>query len=99
MRHAERTLKEFRMTEKTSALSSGTNCYIFEVDAAASKEQIAHAVREVFGVEPTSVRTMMHKGKAKRSRFTKGGRVVAYRKPHLRKAIVTLKAGEKIEVL
>lgn len=93
------TLKTFRMTEKANLLSAGSNCYVFEVDASASKNQVAAALRETFGVNPVSIRTLRQKGKLKRNRSSKRGRVVTFRKALVRKAFVTLKSGEKIEVL
>ncbi|MDR1435769.1 MAG: 50S ribosomal protein L23 [Puniceicoccales bacterium] len=99
MERAKNVLKTFRLTEKTSLLSSAFNCYTFEVDLAASKRQIAAAVRDVFGVRPLSVRTILQKGKLKRHRSVGEKRPMPIRRPNFRKAFVTLVAGDKIEVL
>jgi large subunit ribosomal protein L23 len=99
MKDTQKILKAFRMTEKTNLLSSDGNCYVFEVDVAASKQQIAAAVRDTFGVRPVSVRTLLQKGKLKRHRSSARGGTVILRKQLLRKAFVSLRSGEKIEVL
>jgi large subunit ribosomal protein L23 len=67
------------------------NRYTFEVDKGASKPQIADAVAEVFGVTVTRVNTMNMPGKARRVRAAKG-MTRAWKK-----AVVTLKEGDKIE--
>lgn len=67
------------------------NRYTFEVDKRATKPQIATAVAEVFNVTVMSVNTMNVTGKPRRVRAAKG---------HTRswkKAVVTLKEGDRIE--
>ncbi len=82
------------VTEKMTALQEKRQ-YAFEVDPGANKIEIAQAVEKKFQVTVTNVRTMVHKGKAK-SQLTRYGRF-AGRTPHWKKAIVTLKEGDKIE--
>ncbi len=67
------------------------NRYTFEVDKHCSKPQIADAVAEVFKVTVTRVNTMNVSGKTRRLR-TSQGVTRAWKK-----AIVTLKEGDKIE--
>jgi large subunit ribosomal protein L23 len=67
------------------------NRYTFEVDTHASKPQIADAVAEVFNVTVTRVNTMRVPGKTRRLR----GSVGVTRS--WKKAVVTLKEGDKIE--
>jgi large subunit ribosomal protein L23 len=69
--------------------------YAFEVDRNANKIDIARAVEKKFNVTVTSVRTLRHKGKAK-SQLTRRGRF-AGRTAAWKKAVVSLKTGDKIE--
>jgi len=84
-------LKRPLITEKATLLKSTANSVSFEVDRRAKKKQIQEAVEKLFKVKVTDVRTMNVSGKVKRR-----GRTVGLR-PGWKKAIVTLKAGEKIE--
>lgn len=79
------------ITEKTTVLT-GLDKYVFEVDLRANKNQIKEAVQLAFSVRVAEVNTMKMKGKAKRF-----GRKVTNR-PDWKKAIVTLVAGDKIEM-
>ena len=67
------------------------NRYTFEVDKRASKPEIADAVAEVFGVTVTKVNTMRVPGKTRRLRASQGVT------RSWKKAVVTLKQGDKIE--
>jgi large subunit ribosomal protein L23 len=73
-------------------LNEKHNKYVFEVDTRANKIQIKQAVEEVFKVGVTKVRTMRIRGKAKRVRLQVG------RTPEWKKAIVTLKQGDRIDL-
>ena len=68
------------------------NRYTFEVDKRARKPEIASAVEEIFKVTVVNVNTMNVPGKGRRVRFAKG------MTPSWKKAIVTLKEGDKIAV-
>jgi large subunit ribosomal protein L23 len=68
------------------------NKYLFLVDKSANKLQIKKAVEEIYKVGVTSVNTMRQKGKPKRIRYHLG-----YTKLW-KKAIVTLKEGDSIEI-
>jgi large subunit ribosomal protein L23 len=70
--------------------------YAFEVDSAANKIDIARAIEKKFSVKVVNVRTMNYKGKTK-SQMTRRGTFKG-RKPHYKKAIVTLKEGDKINL-
>lgn len=87
-------LKQARLTEKASALSADLGQYTFEVDRKATKHQIAVAIEKTFKVSVVRVNTQVIKGKPKRSRT---GRPV--RTSTIKKALVTLKAGDKIELV
>ena len=87
-------LKRPLVTEKMTTLQDKGQ-YAFEVDTDANKVEIARAIEKTFNVTVESIRTMMFKGKTK-SQLTRRGRF-AGRTSHWKKAIVTLKEGEKIE--
>ena len=64
---------------------------LFEVDRDANKLEIRDAVQKLFNVNVLEVRTQIVRGKLKRIGRFEG------RRPHWKKAIVTLKAGQTIE--
>ena len=68
------------------------NRYTFEVDKHASKPHIAQAITDIFGVTVEGVNTMNVSGKPRRLRYSKGVTRT------WKKAIVTLKEGEKIDL-
>ncbi|MAF24870.1 50S ribosomal protein L23 [bacterium] len=79
------------VTEKSAQMSS-LNKYVFEVATNTNKIEIAKAVRAVYGVDPLNVRVANIA--RRRVRF---GRSQGMKKAR-KKAIVTLKKGDKIEV-
>jgi len=90
MRDARDVLQRPVISEKSVGMAEEGK-YSFWVAPAANKIEIKHAVEEMFKVHVVSVHTMNVKGKVKRV-----GRYVGQR-PDRKKAIVTLRAGEKIE--
>ncbi len=80
------------LTEKATLLGEKQNQYVFRVAPRANKIQIKQAVETLFKKKVVSVNTCNYAGKKKRERRADYGR-----KPHWKKAIVTLQAGEKIE--
>ncbi len=80
------------ISEKSTILSEKDNKYVFEVSLDANKIQIKKAVEDIFKVGVTKVRTMRMRGKLKRVRLQYG------RTPEWKKAIVTLKKGDSIEL-
>jgi large subunit ribosomal protein L23 len=92
--HAVHILKLMRLTEKATKLSSELGQYTFEVARDANKHQIAQAVEETFKVTVRRVNTMVIRGKSKRGRVGRPGMTSDYKK-----ALVTLKAGDKIELV
>ena len=82
------------VTEKMTAMQDRQQ-YAFEVDQDANKHEIKRAVEKKFNVTVNSVRTLVNKGKAK-AQMTRRGRFEG-RTRHWKKAIVTLKEGDKIE--
>jgi large subunit ribosomal protein L23 len=84
-------VKALIRTEK-STLAEAKNKYLFLVANSANKIQIKHAVEEIYKVKVQDVNTVIYKGKMKRVRREMGK--TADRK----KALVTLKEGQKIVV-
>ncbi|GAB4231519.1 MAG: 50S ribosomal protein L23 [Deltaproteobacteria bacterium] len=84
-------IKRPLITEKATALKAVSNTVLFAVDSRANKKQVRDAVEKLFHVKVSDVRTMNVAGKVKRR-----GRTVGLR-PGWKKAVVTLKAGDKIE--
>ena len=80
------------LAEKASILRESDNKYLFEVDARANKIQIADAVETLFKVSVANVNTLIVRGKPKRM----GRRMSKTR--NWKKAIVTLKPGESIDL-
>lgn len=66
--------------------------YTFAVHPDAEKVEIGRAVEELFNVTVTKVNTMIMKGKPRRRGYTRG------KTSNWKKAIVTLKEGQKIEI-
>ena len=87
-------LKRPIVTEKMTALQERDQ-YAFEVLTSANKVEIARAVEKKFNVTVVGVRTIRFKGKQK-TQLTRKGRFSG-RTPAGKKAIVTLKKGDKIE--
>ncbi|MXN64060.1 50S ribosomal protein L23 [Stappia sp. GBMRC 2046] len=79
------------ITEKTT-LASEQNKVVFNVAGDATKPQIKAAVEALFGVKVTAVNTLVRKGKVKRFR----GRIG--QQSDVKKAVVTLKDGDSIDV-
>ncbi len=93
MKNALQTVKGLQITEKGTTQLAGQNKYLFKVDPAANKIEIKRAVEDFFKVKVLKVNTMNYDGKPHRERTLKYGR-----KPDWKRAIVTLKAGDKIEL-
>ena len=88
--HQYEILRRPLITEKYTALQAEGK-YAFEVARGANKPQIKQAVEKAFKVEVTAVNVMTVSGKRRSLR----GRQLAARP--WKKAIVTLKPGDKIE--
>jgi large subunit ribosomal protein L23 len=85
------------LTEKAMRLMEEHNEYVFKVAPDANKIEIKYAVEKRFDVTVEKVRTINVKPKP-RQRFTRTGRVSGYT-PQWKKAIVTLKEGDKLDFL
>lgn len=84
-------IKTVRVTEKGTTQAEKFNQYTVVADKRANKTQIRQAVQELFKVKVTGVSTMNVRGKQRRQRTAQAGQA-----PDWKKAIVTLKAGDKI---
>lgn len=82
------------VTEKMTELETKRQ-YAFEVDRNANKIEIQKAIEKKFNVTVLSVRTINYKGKQK-TQLTRRGRFSG-KTAKWKKAIVTLKEGDKIE--
>jgi len=80
------------VTEKGTRLREGANGFLFEVARDANKIQVKQAIEAIFGVKVATVRTLRVHGKPKRM-----GRYAGHR-PDWKKAVVTLKKGESIDL-
>ncbi|MDE6432445.1 MAG: 50S ribosomal protein L23 [Opitutales bacterium] len=89
-------LKELLLTEKSNFLSADFNKYTFKVCAHATKQAIAKAVEDLFKVTVVSVNVLNTSSKRKRARVRGAhpGRIQSFKK-----AIISLKQGDKIEVM
>lgn len=90
MENPYRIVKSLLQTEK-STMMLPENKYLFWVDGKANKIQIKKAVESIYSVTVTKVNTQMSRGKLKRVRHKEG------KTPDRKKAIVQLKAGDKID--
>ena len=94
MKHTNEILKAVMQTEKGAALQEKQNRYMVRVDRAANKAEIKKAVEDFFNVTVLSVNTQNYEGK---KRTLRNRRVV--QAPDWKRAIVTLKPGDKIDLL
>ncbi len=91
--HPYDILKRPVITEKSNFQSDILGQYTFEVDRRVNKHQVKQAVETVFEVTVERVRII--NVPAKRAR--RYGRREVVRKPGWKKALVTLKPGDRIE--
>lgn len=84
------------ITEKVNGQMEKNNRYTFVVDKRSNKLEIKEAVEDFYNVKVANVNTIVVPAKSK-SRFTKAGYVQG-RKPSYKKAVVTLLAGETIDL-
>ena len=91
MKPARKIILKPLVTEKSTDLRVKEDKYAFEVDLKANKPEIKKAIEELFKVNVVEVHTMIVHGKVKRMGRFEGKR------PNWKKAIVSLKKGEKID--
>jgi large subunit ribosomal protein L23 len=84
-------IKTVRLTEKGTRQGEKYNQYTIKADRRANKTEIRRAVQELFKVKVLKVNTLNVTGKPRRQRTKQAGRSMDWKK-----AIVTLKEGDKI---
>ncbi|MCB9800178.1 MAG: 50S ribosomal protein L23 [Candidatus Omnitrophica bacterium] len=90
--HIYDIIKEPLITEKLAREEEKLGKYAFKVHPQANKKQIKSAVEKVFNVHVSSVNTSNQAGKWRRVRYQAG------KTANWKKAIVTLKKGDKIDI-
>jgi large subunit ribosomal protein L23 len=91
MKEPQKTIRRPLITEKSTQQKETNHQYVFEVQRNANKIEIQSAVERLFKVKVIQVRTCNILGKVKRLGRKSGKR------PDWKKAIVTLKEGDRIE--
>ncbi len=82
------------VTEKSLMLANQDNIYTFEVARTANKHQIKETIEKLFGVDVLAIRTINHH----RVRKTTGRKRLPTMVAPTKKALVTVKKGQKIEL-
>jgi len=88
-----RVIRSLVVTEKAERLRAEQSRYTFRVARTANKIEVREAVERLFKVHVRDVRVMNYLGKMRRMGRFSG------RRPDWKKAVVTLKQGERIEGL
>ena len=91
-RHLYDVLLRPLITEKITRETEKLRKYAFEVHPEANKKQVKSAVEKIYNVHVTKVNVLITNGKWRRVRFQPG------QTPDWKKAIVTLKEGDKIDI-
>jgi len=86
-------IKTVRLTEKGTRQAEKFNQYTVVADRRATKVEIRKAVEELFKVKVTACNTLNVRGKSRRQRTPQAGKDRDWKK-----AIVTLKDGDKIQL-
>ena len=93
MKDSNSIIQKLLLTEKGTQMTEALNQYLFKVHPSANKIEIRRAVEKMFNVKVSEVRTMNRKGKNKRVRTMGYGKTPAWKR-----AVVTLQAGQKIDL-
>jgi large subunit ribosomal protein L23 len=91
MKEPQKIIRRPLVTEKSTRQKDEGHQYVFEVDRNSNKIEIQSAVEHLFKVQVNNVRTINVLGKVKRL-----GRKFGKR-PDWKKAIVTLREGDRID--
>ena len=94
MIESHKILKAIRVTEKAASLQV-SNQYTFEVAEDANAIAVSQAVEQTFKVKVARVNILNAKGKVKVSRMRRNNPGI---KGKMKKAIVTLKKGDTIQI-
>ena len=93
MKNPYDVIKTVRITEKGAGQTEKYNQYQVVAHLSANKLDIKHAVEKAFKVKVVRVNTLRVRGKGRRQRTAQAGTTSAWKK-----AVVTLKQGDKIEL-
>lgn len=101
--HVTEVIKKPVLTEK-SYLGHADGIYTFLVDRRANKVQIKKTFEEIFEVKVANVRTVNYRGEVKnlgrtRNQSKKTPAKVKFNSGSYKKAIITLKDGQKLDIL
>ena len=80
------------VTEKTTWMAGRHNAYTFEVHPDANKYMVERAIQELYKVSVAEVRTIIRKGKTRRTKYGTA------KKSDKKRAIVVLKGEDRIEL-
>lgn len=81
------------VSEKSSVTTEKYNTIVLKVSKNSNKSEIKTAVSKLFGAKVNNVRTLIVKGKQKRHKQR------IYRHSNWKKAYITLKKGQKIDLI
>lgn len=87
-----------RLSEKSYGQSQVLNTYAFDVSGDANRHTIAQTVSEQYDVTVVKVNIANINGKNKRTFINKRGRFVKGQRSDIKKAYVTLKEGDKLDI-
>ena len=93
--HPYDVIKGIVLSEESTIQTESKNKYTFKVDPRANKRQIKFAIEKQFEVRVTAVNTMNYEGKLGSSRM----RGTSGRRPSWKKAVVTLREGDTIDLI
>ncbi len=85
-------LKSPYVTEKTNLIKDAENKFCFKVDKNTNKTEVKKAVEKIFSVKVEKIGILNMQGKKKRLGKSEG------KKPSWKKAIITIKKGDKIGI-
>lgn len=94
MKHPTSVIKGVQLTEKGTMLSESRNQYLLRVSRDANKIEIKKAVQDRFNVSVLAVNTMNFQGKKKLARNRR-----VNKRPDWKRAVVTLKPGDRLDVV
>jgi large subunit ribosomal protein L23 len=92
MKNPHDVVKGLLRTEKGASLQP-INKYLFWVDPGSNKIEIKRSIEDIYKVKVANVNTIIMRGKLRRVRYAQG------KTPDWKKAIVTLKEGNKIDIV
>lgn len=93
MNDPRQVVRNVQVTEKGTLLGEDSQ-YMLQVALEANKIEIKQAVEKLFDVKVKAVNTQRYEGKKVRTRTRRAGK-----RPDWKRAIVTLQAGQSIELV